>query len=301
MRSQPSRRADDDPSAGLVAHRPMLFGLAYRMLGSADDAEDVLQEAYLRWHATDRSTVDEPRRYLSRVVTRLAIDKLRQRKAARETYVGHWLPEPVPTAPDRSAQPPLGPVEAAEQRDSLSIAALHLLERLTPPERAVFVLHTAFDVPYAEIAETLHRKPEDCRQLHRRATQRLADRPRRLKVDLAAQRRLLAGFVAAAREGDTAQLVSILAADATAWSDGGGRVRAARNPIYGAERVARFFAGIYAPRTASMRVDPLEVNGHPAVVVAYDGMRHVLSIATDAGRITGIYLIANPDKLTRVS
>jgi RNA polymerase sigma-70 factor (ECF subfamily) len=259
----------DDPSADLVAHRPMLFGLAYRMLGSADDAEDVLQEAYLRWHAIDRSAVEQPRRYLSRVV--LALDKLRQRQAARETYVGDWLPEPVPTGGDRSAPPPLGPAEAAEQRESLSIATLHLLERLSPPERAVFVLHTAFDVPYAEIAETLRRTPDDCRQLHRRAAQRLAVRPRRLQVDLHAQRRLLAGFVAAAREGDTAQLVRMLAADATAWSDGGGRVRAARNPIHGADRVARFFAGIYAPRAASMLVAPLEANGHPAVVVEYDG------------------------------
>jgi len=156
-------------------------------------------------------------------------------------------------------------------------------------------------VPYAEIAETLQRKPEDCRQLHRRATERLSGRPRRQKVDLRAQRRLLAGFVAAAREGDTAELVRILAADATAWSDGGGRVRAARKAIYGADRVARFFAGIYAPRAASMRAQPVEVNGHPAMAVEYGGMRHVLAIASDADRITGIYLIANPDKLTLMS
>jgi RNA polymerase sigma-70 factor, ECF subfamily len=290
----------DDPAAGLLAHRPMLFGLAYRMLGSVDDAEDVLQEAYLRWHQTDRSTVEQPRRYLSRVVTHLAVDKLRQRKAARETYVGQWLPEPIPTATDRPAQPAPDPVDAAEQGESLSIAALHLLERLTPPERAVFVLRTAFDVPYADIAEILGRTPEDCRQLHRRATQRLADRPRRQRVDRNEQRRLLTGFVAAARTGDTAQLTRMLAADATAWSDGGGRVRAAINPIHGADRVARFFAGIYAPRTGSMRLRHLDVNGHPAVFVEYDGMRHLLAVDADADGITGVYVIANPDKLSRV-
>jgi RNA polymerase sigma-70 factor (ECF subfamily) len=302
MRRQPAHPADgDDPSAGLLAHRTMLFGLAYRMLGSVDDAEDVLQEAYLRWHTTDRSTVEQPRRYLSRVVTHLAIDKLRQRKAARETYIGEWLPEPLPTVTDRSALPAPNPVEAVEQRESLSIATLHLLERLTPPERAVFVLRTAFDVPYAEIAETLHRTPADCRQLYRRATQRLADRPRQQQVDRHEQRRLLTGFVAAARNGDTAQLTRMLAADATAWSDGGGRVRAAVNPIRGADRVARFFAGIYAPRTGSMCVRALEVNGDPAVFVEYSGMRHVLAIDADADGIMGVYLIANPDKLTRVA
>ncbi|WBB54580.1 sigma-70 family RNA polymerase sigma factor, partial [Verrucosispora sp. WMMD573] len=156
-----------EAAGALDAHRPMLLGLAYRLLGSRHDAEDVLQEAYLRWLRVDRAEVSEPRRYLSRVVTHLSMDRLRARQAARETYVGSWLPEPVPTAPS-----PFGPLERAELRDSLSTALLHLLERLTPPERAVYVLHTAFELPYAEIAEVLERSAEDCRQLHHRASVR---------------------------------------------------------------------------------------------------------------------------------
>jgi RNA polymerase sigma-70 factor, ECF subfamily len=282
------------------AERPRLLSIAYRMTGSVADAEDAVQEAWLR---LDKAGQDEPsnlQAWLTRVVSRLCLDRLGSAAKRRETYVGQWLPEPIPTATDRPAQPAPDPVDAAEQGESLSIAALHLLERLTPPERAVFVLRTAFDVPYTEIAEILGRTPEDCRQLHRRATQRLADRPRRQPVDRNEQRRLLTGFVAAARTGDTAQLTRMLAADATAWSDGGGRVRAAINPIHGADRVARFFAGIYAPRTGSMRLRHLDVNGHPAVFVEYDGMRHLLAVDADADGITGVYLIANPDKLSRV-
>ncbi|WP_243421000.1 sigma-70 family RNA polymerase sigma factor, partial [Micromonospora globispora] len=174
---QPDRAADRGvttaaaQAAGAVqAHRPMLLGLAYRLLGSLHDAEDVLQEAYLRWLDVDRESVAEPRRYLSRVVTRLALDRLRARQAARETYVGPWLPEPVPTAPS-----PFGPLDSAELRDSLSTALLHLLERLTPPERAVYVLHTAFGLPYAEIGDILDRSAADCRQLHHRAAARIVD------------------------------------------------------------------------------------------------------------------------------
>ena len=274
----------------------MLLGLAYRLLGSRHDAEDVLQEAYLRWLRVDRASVGEPRRYLSRVVTHLAMDRLRARQAAREAYVGTWLPEPVPTAPS-----PFGPLERAELRDSLATALLHLLERLTPPERAVYVLHTAFELPYAEIAELLDRSAEDCRQLHHRASVRIGRDERRFTADRAEQRRLLDAFIAATDDGDLATLTELVAAEATAWSDGGGRVRAARNPVTGADRVARFLLGI-RDRGWPLTVHRTELNGQPAaVVVTAAGYRYAITLGTADGRITDIFLVANPDKLAWAS
>ncbi|MFG1659296.1 RNA polymerase sigma factor SigJ [Micromonospora chersina] len=280
-------------AGALVAHRPMLLGLAYRLLGSLHDAEDVLQEAYLRWLDVDRDSVVEPRRYLSRVVTRLALDRLRARQAARETYVGPWLPEPVPTDPS-----PFGPLETVEQRETLSTALLHLLERLSPPERAVYVLHTAFALPYAEIGDLLDRSAADCRQLHHRAVARIAEGRRRFTAGAAEQRRLLDAFLAAARDGDLARLTGLVADDATAWSDGGGRVSAARNPVLGAERIARFFTGLYHRRHPGVRGDRIELNGAPALLLHLpSGARYTLSVTAADGRITGFYLIGNPDKL----
>ncbi|MFI2712777.1 RNA polymerase sigma factor SigJ [Micromonospora sp. NPDC018662] len=284
-------------SAGaLTAHRPMLLGLAYRLLGSLHDAEDVLQEAYLRWLGVDRAAVDEPRRYLSRVVTRLALDRLRARQAARETYVGAWLPEPVPTDPS-----PFGPLETVELRETVSSALLHLLERLTPPERAVYVLHTAFALPYAEIGDILDRSAADCRQLHHRAAARLAEERRRFTAGPAEQRRLLDAFLAAACDGDLARLTDLVAADATAWSDGGGRIRAARKPVHGADRIARFFVGVYHHRRPGVRATPVELNGAPALLLRWPGgARYTLGVTAAGGRITGLYLVGNPDKLTGV-
>ncbi|MFV2102672.1 RNA polymerase sigma factor SigJ [Micromonospora sp. LOL_024] len=281
-----------EAAGALEAHRPMLLGLAYRLLGSRYDAEDVLQEAYLRWVRVDRSEVTEPRRYLSRVVTHLSMDRLRARRATRESYVGPWLPEPVPTVPS-----PFGPLERAELRDSLCTALLHLLERLTPPERAVYVLHTAFELPYAEIAQLLDRSAADCRQLHHRAADRIGRDQRRFTADRAEQERLLEAFIAAATEGDLAALTKLVAADATAWSDGGGRVRAARNPVTGADRVARFLLGI-RNKGWPLSVHRTELNGQPAaVVLAVNGFAYAVTLGISAGRITDIYLVVNPDKL----
>ncbi|MFC4144908.1 RNA polymerase sigma factor SigJ [Micromonospora mangrovi] len=289
-----SRAGAMQAAGALTAHRPMLLGLAYRLLGSRHDAEDVLQEAYLRWLDVDRDAVAEPRRYLSRVVTRLALDRLRARQAARETYVGPWLPEPVPTGSS-----PFGPLDTVELRETVSTALLHLLERLTPPERAVWVLHTAFALPYAEIADLLDRSAPDCRQLHHRAAARIAEDRRRFTAGPDEQRRLLDAFVAAARDGDLVRLTGLLAADATAWSDGGGRVRAARNPVSGADRIARFFAGVYGHRRPGVRATPLELNGAPALLLSWpDGPRHTLTVAAARGRITGLWLVGNPEKLT---
>ncbi|MGW4502217.1 sigma factor-like helix-turn-helix DNA-binding protein, partial [Micromonospora sp. NPDC004336] len=222
----------------------------------------------------------------------LALDRLRARQAARETYVGPWLPEPVPTAPS-----PFGPLDSVELRDSLSTALLHLLERLTPPERAVYVLHTAFDLPYAEIAGLLNRSVADCRQLHHRAVARIGQDRRRFTAGRAEQERLLDAFLAAARDGDLAALTGLVAADATSWTDGGGRVKAARNSVSGADRVARFFAGLYGPgREFTAR--RVELNGQPAALVTRpDGATYALTVGAAGGRITGLYLVGNPDKL----
>ncbi|WP_426510902.1 RNA polymerase sigma factor SigJ [Dactylosporangium sp. McL0621] len=269
-----------------VEHRPMLYGLAYRMLGSVHDAEDVLQEAYLRWSAADRSDVSEPRRYLTRVVARLAVDVLRARQARREEYIGTWLPEPVSTEPS-----PFGAVDTSD----LSIAVLHLMERLTPPQRAVYVLHTAFAVPYPEIAAILRRSPEDCRQLHHRATDALGQKAR-FSTDPAEIARLLEGFLAAARDGDVARLERLLHDDVVIWSDGGGRARTARKPILGRVKAIRFFVAI-AGRYLTDR--PALLNGHPVRLI--DGRRrYTLSVNVVDGRIAGVYMVANPLKLRAI-
>ncbi|WP_433057856.1 RNA polymerase sigma factor SigJ [Dactylosporangium sp. CS-033363] len=269
-----------------VEHRPMLLGLAYRMLGSVHDAEDVLQDAYLRWTGADRGDVAQPRRYLTRVVARLAIDALRARQARREEYVGTWLPEPVSTEAS-----PFGAVDASD----LSIAVLHLMERLTPPQRAVYVLHTAFGVPYPEIGVILERSADDCRQLHHRAAAALEGRAR-FSTDPAEIARLLDGFLAAARGGDVARLERLLHEDVVVWSDGGGRARAARNPILGRIKAVRFFVNV----SRHVRDDrPARLNGEPAKIVD-SRMRYTVSISVVAGRIADVFLVANPEKLAGI-
>lgn len=268
------------------AARPMLAGLAYRLLGSWHDAEDVLQEAYLRWSAVDHSTVREPRRYLTRVVTRLAIDSLRTRQSRRESYVGDWLPEPAPADLFGGADP-----------GDLSLAVLHLMERLTPAQRAVYVLRTAFVIPYDEIADILGRSPEDCRQLLRRAKAALADSRARFTPTRNEQERLLTDFVAAARSGNLERLKGMLRADAVAWSDGGGRAKAARRPIQGADKVARFFGRLYS-RPGAFDAVVLELAGERALLVELGQVPHVLTLELDAGQVVGIRLVTNPDKLS---
>jgi RNA polymerase sigma-70 factor (ECF subfamily) len=268
-----------------LTHRPFLRALAYRLLGSWHDAEDVLQDAFVRWSRANRTDVDEPRRYLTRVVTRLALDRLRAR--AREAYVGPWLPEPVATDPS-----PFGTVDTSD----LSIAVLHLMERLTPPQRAVYVLRTAFGVDYPEIARIVGRPPEHCRQLHHRAAEALSGHPR-FSADRAETSRLVDAFAAAARRGDLSALERLLHTDVEAWSDGGGRVRAALRPVLGARKVARLFAAVYR-RPRAFTASPVEVNGHPGLVVRYVTRTHVLAVAVTDGLISRVFLVANPAKLT---
>ncbi|HEY3557137.1 MAG TPA: sigma-70 family RNA polymerase sigma factor [Kribbella sp.] len=264
--------------------RGMLAGLAYRLLGSWHDAEDVLQDAYVRWAAADRTDVAEPRRYLTRVVTRLSVDVLRTRQARRESYTGEWLPEPVPAT--------------AFDLDDVSMALLHLMERLTPPQRAVYVLRTAFTLPYDEIAEILDRTPEDCRQLFRRARQAVDDDRPRYHPSAGEQRQLLLDFVAAARDGDLPRLESMLKESVTSWTDSDGTRRAARKPVVGREKVATFFAHIYA--RADLTVTPVELVTGPALRVVARGNPHVLTLESDGTSITRIRVLANPAKLSAV-
>lgn len=272
--------------------RSQMFGLAYRLLGSAAEAEDAVQDAYLRWAGAERDTIESPRAWLAKVVTNLCLNRLTSARAQRERYVGPWLPEPVLTSDGA-----LGPLETAEQRDSVSLAMLVLLEQLTPVERAVFVLKEAFAYSHREIAAILDVSEVNSRQLHSRARRDLARPQERQVADRAEVRRLVESFLSAAREGDLTGLEQLLTAEVTAWSDGGGKITAARRPVHGAAKVARLYAGMYAGATG-VSIEIGEVNGAPAVVATAGGALYgVLGFEVVDGRISGLRAVANPDKL----
>ena len=286
--------ASTGATASFTAQRPRLFGLAYRMLGSAHDAEDVVQDAWLRWSGHGEA-IDNPAAWLTTVVTRLCLNRLDSARARRETYVGPWLPEPILTT-----DPATGPAATAEERESVSLALLTTLERLTPPERAVYVLREAFGHSHAEVASVLDVTEAGSRQLHTRARRHLATAPARETVPTRADvGPLLARFVAAARHGDVAGLESLLAADVTVWSDGGGKVSAARRPVHGRDAVARFLAGIFEPSRWRGSGAAAEVNGAPALLGFEDGeLVGVLAVDLDGDRVRGVRFQRNPDKLT---
>jgi RNA polymerase sigma-70 factor (ECF subfamily) len=281
------------PEAVFEFNRPTLLALSYRMLGSMWDAEDVVQEAFLRWSAEDRSGVGNPAAFLMTVVTRLCLDQLRSARVRREVYPGPWLPEPVSTTE-------LGLLETAELRDTVSYRTLHLMEQLTPPERAVFILREAFELPYRDIAAILEMSPAACRQLRHRAQLHLADTEDRLPADPAAHAELLEGFLAAARTGDLETLTQILAEDVIAYNDGGGRVRAALRPITGRDKVVAFITGL-VNRYPVIDGPFLHVNADIAMWVSVDGGHRLVMIEERAGRIERIYAVLNPDKLGHVS
>jgi len=272
--------------------RPRLFALAYRLLGSAADAEDVVQQAYLRWAGA--RDVREPAAFLTTVVSRLCLDELRSARVRRERYVGPWLPEPVASAE-------LGPLETAEQRAQVSYAALLLLERLTPQERAVCVLRDAFDYPYRTIAEVVGLSDAHCRQLHRRARARLAEGRARFAVPAERHAELTLRLFAAAAAGEVAALEQLLAADVVVLSDGGGAVSAARRPVTGRNRAARFLAGI-AARRGPIEVRLAEVNGAPALLTLEAGRLVAVAVAEPGpDGIRALYLSVAPDKLRRLA
>jgi RNA polymerase sigma-70 factor (ECF subfamily) len=272
-------------------HRALLFAIAYRMLGSVADAEDMVQEAFLRWQRATGEEVRSPKAWLTATVTRLCIDYLRQARVRRETYVGQWLPEPLEQghAPD--------PADQVALADSLSLAFLALLERLTPIERAVFLLHEAFDYDYAAIAPIVGRSEATCRQLAHRARVHITGQRPRYHATPEIQERLLHQFARACAEGDLAGLEATLAADVTVWGDGGGKAPAARQPVQGASKVARLFLGIarIAPPGIAYRFST--VNGGPAMIFTLDGQPYgVFAFDIADERIIAIRNIINPDK-----
>lgn len=276
-------------------HRELLFGLAYRMLSSVADAEDVVQDAYLRWRAAREDNVQSPKAYLTTVATRLAIDRLHALRRERETYVGPWLPEPVTTP---SAQPP----SRAELAESLSLAFLVLLESLQPVERAVFLLHEVFQYGHDEIASIVGKSPDNCRQILSRARKQLTLGKPRFDPRPERQRALLEQFLATCQSGDLSALVGMLTEDVVVYSDGGGRASAARVPIRGPDKVARLLRGVTRKAGPNMIVRLLNVNGQLAIVRYEAGQtRDVTLIETvPDGRICAIRILRNPDKLARI-
>ncbi|MFF2506443.1 RNA polymerase sigma-70 factor [Streptomyces sp. NPDC058067] len=279
-------------------HRPVLMGVAYRMLGRVADAEDVVQDAWLRWSQADRDEVREPRAYLVRVTTRLAIDRLRQAQARREAYVGPWLPEPLVT--DFGASAP-DTAETAVLADSVSLAVLVVLESLSPLERAVFVLREAFGFPFAEIATTLERSESAVRQLAGRARRHVDERRPRYEVDPAERRDLTERFLAAATGGDLAGLMTLLAPDVRLVGDSGGKSKAPLRVVESADKVGRFVHGV-AGKGAGLTVRFVEVNGGPAVLLLDEGKPDtVVQLEIAGGRIQCVYLVRNPDKLASLA
>ncbi|MGW4892111.1 RNA polymerase sigma factor SigJ [Kitasatospora sp. NPDC004240] len=291
----------ETPPDAFEANRRYLGSVAYRLLGSFTDAEDVLQEAWLRWRATDRASVLDPRAYLSTVVTRLCYDQLGSARARREAYVGEWLPEPAVSYEGS----PASPAELAELGESVSLALLAVLEQLTPAERAAFVLHDVFAVGFEEIAGTLERTPEATRQLASRARRRVKERARRATADPAEHRQAVEAFAAASDRGDILGLMAVLDPEVVWHADGGGIVRAAARPVYGADKVSRLIVGSLAKwRTPGSGLRPVLVNGQPGLL-AHDAEGAPIGVigfsVAPGGRITDAYIVVNPEKLTHVT
>jgi RNA polymerase sigma-70 factor (ECF subfamily) len=281
-------------------YRKLLFAIAYRLLGSAADAEDVVQDAWFKWSAADRSEVSDPKAYLARIVSNLAIERLRSTRRQRETYIGPWLPEPILTEADAA--------ENAATAESVSLAMLVVLETLSPLERAVFVLKEVFDFSYAEIADAVDRSESAVRQAAHRARNHIHARRPRFEADRAKKRAVTDRFFAAATGGDINELMDLLAPEVTLWTDGGGKVRQAMRPIVGAANVARWLAGtVQRPyegvEIAAMTAEVVDINGGPGIVIRGAGrIIATLTVDLDAdGRIETIHNVANPDKLHAIA
>lgn len=281
-------------------HRNLLFSVAYRFLGSAADAEDAVQDAWIKWSSADRSQVADPKAYLTRIVSNLALERLRSTRYKRETYVGPWLPEPILTSGDTA--------EAVTDAESVSMAMLVVLETLSPLERAVFVLKEVFDFSHAEIAEAVERSEAAVRQAAHRAREHVRARRPRFTTDRPRQREVTERFFAAATGGDVNALMELLSPDVTLWTDGGGKVRQALRPVVGAHTAAAWFAAIgtvtyQGIEPADMNAELVEINGGPGML--FSGSGRVIATVTfdfDAdGRITSIHNVANPDKLQAVA
>ncbi|MGK8525136.1 RNA polymerase sigma-70 factor [Nocardia asteroides] len=288
-----SDHATDPATETFVAHRNLLFTVAYEMLGSAADAEDVLQETWLRWVKVDRGQVHDQRAYLVRITTRQALNRLRALSRRKEAYVGPWLPEPLLTTPDVA--------EDVELAESMSMALMFVLETLSPTERAVFVLREAFDVDYDEIAAAVDKSPATVRQIAHRARRHVDARRPRSVVSPEQTRAALAAFQRALETRDLQGLLDVLAPDVVVVSDGGGVKQAALRPLIGADKVIRFVTAGLGKIAATLTLEPAVVNGNPALVHRLDGeIDGVMAIRVEDARITGLYYVRNPQKLTRV-
>jgi RNA polymerase sigma-70 factor (ECF subfamily) len=286
----------DRDTEAFEAHRGALTGLAYRMLGSRAEAEDIVQDAYLRWHAVDRAIVDEPRRYLGTIVTRLCLDRMKSAQTRREVYVGQWLPEPV-------VDEALDEGSTGELAHDLSVALMLVLERLSPLERAAFLLHDVFGLEFAEVARALGREETACRQLAVRARSHIEQGRPRFTASEKDGRRLADAFVTATRSGDIKALTELLAEDAVLYTDGGGKRAAALNPIYGAEKILRFLVGITGknPALRDAEARAATVNGLAGFVVRAEGSSvETFAFEPRDGRIAAIYVVRNPEKLRHV-
>ncbi|KND40534.1 RNA polymerase sigma-70 factor [Streptomyces stelliscabiei] len=281
-------RAEKDP---YTEHRRLLFATAYRMLGSVTDAEDVLQDTWLSWNSADRDAVRHPKAYLVRTVTNLSLNRLTSARATRETYVGPWLPEPLLTSPDIAVE--------SELADTISTAMMVVLETLSPVERAVFLLREVFGYSHAEIAETLDRPEPAVRQIAHRARRHVQDRRPRFDADQARRRQVTTQFLKACAGGDLNAVMELLAPEVTAWSDGGGKVTAARRPVNGVDRVARWLVGFLAkPELAALVMEPTVINGELGVLATLDGTTvGALTFDLVDGRIQNLWFQVNPDKL----
>ncbi|MGW0706226.1 RNA polymerase sigma-70 factor [Streptomyces sp. NPDC002643] len=283
-----------DPSTeAFVAHRDLLFTVAYEILGSAADAEDVLQETWLRWVEVDLARVRDPRAYLVRITTRQALNRLRALKRRKETYVGPWLPEPLLTTPDVA--------EDVELSESLSLALMFILETLSPTERAVFVLREVFDIGYEDIAAAIDKSPAAVRQIAHRARRHVDARRPRTPVSPEEARATLESFQRALETGDVRGLLDVLAPDVVFVSDGGGLKRAALQPVVGADKVLRYMAGSMGKAGGTLVGELTTVNGNPGLILRLDGeIDGVLAFRVENARVTGLYYVRNPEKLTRV-
>ena len=279
------------------AHRPRLFGIAYGMLGQVMDAEDVVQDAFLRWSAVDHAGVSNPGGYLTTITTRLAIDRLRSARRRREEYVGPWVPEPIISG----AGQPSDPGDVVAQAEQISLALLMALERLNPVERAVLLLREVFDLDYDEIADVIDRSPANCRQIAVRARTRVGDSGRLYSTTTERRDELMMSYISAMTTGDLDQLTEVLAEDIVLWSDGGGKARAAMHPIAGADRVARFLLGVRKNAEPGDMFGFGEANGDPAVVLTRAGALYaVMTFQLSDESIVGIRTILNPDKLVHL-
>lgn len=283
-------------TAEIHSHRPVLQGIAYRMLGSMAEAEDAVQETFLRWHRQDQaeqlSDIREPKAWLITTLTRHCIDRLRAAKAQRLSYVGMWLPEPV------VQEPAVEPVDRLELAETLSMALLMMLERLTPDERAAFLLHEVFETDYPDVARILGKTEAACRQLVHRAKDRVKEGKPRFTPSRAEQEKVMAGFKRAVASGDVAGLAALFSPDATLFSDGGGKAAATLNPIYGSEKIARFFIGVRDKVPEGHEIVPRIINGSLGYVI-YVGNQALQAnhFEFDGDRIVAVHIVRNPDKL----